>query len=344
MRKDVFPEQQWETISPAESGFQPDKLDLAKEWLHDHLGDQSYRLVIIRGGRLVIEWNHNISREERFPILSASKSVYSNILGLAISENKISTADARVVDYYPEMMEIPEGEGPKPGRYAFEKDRDITFRQLISNTSGYMKPGEDPGKTFHYQTYGMNILIHAIATIYGYYNKADPLNSPGFKQLIEEKLVKQIGVHWEYQLMNFKLHERARLDIFGNFCNICSNALELARLGLLWCNQGRWKDEWIIPQSWMQESVQTASTIREHCPKEQWKYGLGFWTNDHGQLWPQLPPDGFCANGAGGHNVAVFPERQLVIVQNPGPERNDAKGERLRGNPGMLKIILDALE
>jgi len=65
------------------------------------------------------------------------------------------------VDYYPEMMDIAEDEGPKPGRYAFEKDWDITFRQLICNTSGYMKPGEEPGKVFHYQTFGMNILILA---------------------------------------------------------------------------------------------------------------------------------------------------------------------------------------
>ena len=26
------------------------------------------------------------------------------------------------VDYYPEMMEVQEGEDPKPGRYAFPKD------------------------------------------------------------------------------------------------------------------------------------------------------------------------------------------------------------------------------
>ena len=51
MRKDVFPEQQWEMISPVEARFQPDKLELAKEWLHDQLGDRPYRLVIIRGGQ-----------------------------------------------------------------------------------------------------------------------------------------------------------------------------------------------------------------------------------------------------------------------------------------------------
>ena len=71
-------------------------------------------------------------------------------------------------------MDVPEGTGPKPGRYAFEKDRDLTFRQLICNVSGYMKPGEEPGKVFNYQTFGMNILCHAIATAYGMYDSRDP--------------------------------------------------------------------------------------------------------------------------------------------------------------------------
>jgi hypothetical protein len=64
-------------------------------------------------------------------LASAAKSIFSCILGIAIADGKLPSADAKIVDYYPEAMDVPEGEGPKPGRYAFEKDRHITFRQLI---------------------------------------------------------------------------------------------------------------------------------------------------------------------------------------------------------------------
>ena len=227
-------------------------------------------------------------------LASAAKSIFSCILGIAIEEGKIQSADDKVINYYPEAFNVQEGEGPKPGRYAFEKDREITFRQLISNTSGYMKPGEEPGKVFHYQTYGMNILTHAIAKIYGLYDVQNPEGSPGFKQLVDEKLRIPIGANWSYSLMNFNLHPKARINIFGYYDGIKATALDMARLGWLWCNRGRWKDKQLVPEEWMREATRTAPDIIANCPKEQWKYGYGFWTNDYSQLWPDLPQRLIC--------------------------------------------------
>lgn len=344
MATKVFPKQAWETVSPEAAGFNPGKLAKAKGWLDERIGDKRYRVVIVCDGRLVVEWNHNITRDKRFAIASAAKSIYSNILGIVVDEGKIPSADAKVYDYYPQMMDVPAGEGPKDGRYTFEKDREITFRQLISNTSGYMKPGEEPGKVFHYQTYGMNILTHAIAKVYGFYDINDPEGSAGFKKLIEAKLAKIIGTNWAYSLSNFNLHEKARLNIFGYYCQVHSNAPDLARLGWLWCNWGRWEDKQVIPETWVREAVQTEPAIRANCPEEEWKYGLGIWTNDNGQLWADLPRNGFTASGAGGHYVSVFPDHGLVVVQNPGCYGKDQEGNPERGNPAFLKMVLDAFE
>jgi len=340
----VFPGTVWEMVSPEEAGFEGGKLEGAREWLDDHIGDGAYRLVVVRGGRVVLEWNHGVDRDRRFPIASAAKSIYGNVLGIVAAEGKIASPDAGVIDCYPEMMDVPEGEGPKDGRYVFAKDREITFRQLISNTSGYMKPGEEPGTVFHYQTYGMNILTHALAKVYGLYEVRDPKGSPGFGRLIEEKLAGPIGANWTYSLSNFRLHEKARIHIFGYYCQVHSHALDLARLGWLWCNWGRWEGRQIVPEVWMRASVQVNPDVRAHCPEKEWKYGYGIWTNAEGQLWPELPRSGFTASGAGGHYLSVFPDRGLVIVQNPGPYIQDETGSAARGNPELLGILLDALD
>jgi len=339
----TFPKADWETISPADAGFNVEKLNKAEKWLDDNVEKDYCRVFIVRGGRAVVEWNHNVDRDKRFGIASAAKSIYSNVLGIVVDEGKIPSADARVYDYYPEMMDVPEGEGPKDGRYAFEKDREITFRQLICNTSGYMKPGEEPGKVFHYQTYGMNILTHSLAKIHGLYDISDPEGSPGFKELIEDKIAQKIGVNWNYTLGNFKLHEKARQNIFGYYCQVHSNAPDLARVGWLWCNWGKWGDKQIVPEKWMRESVKTNPYILANCSEEDWKYGHGIWTNDNGKLWPGLTKNGFTASGAGGHYVSVFPDHELVVVQNPGRYKRDKDGNPVRGNAELLKIILDAL-
>ena len=340
----TFPGAEWERIPPEESGFDPERLDRARKWIDDNINGPRYRVVVIHSGRIVAEWNSNVDSKTRFGIASAAKSIYSNVLGIVVAEGKIPSADARVYDYYPEMMDVPEGEGPKDGRYAFPKDQDITFRQLISNTSGYMKPGEAPGKVFHYQTFGMNILTHAIAKVYGYYDIADPEGSIGFGKLIDEKLAEIPGISWNYSLSNFNLHKKARQNIFGYYCQVHSDALNLARLGWLWCNWGRWRDQQVIPESWMRESTKTNADILANCPEEDWQYGYGFWTNDHGQLWSNLPRSGFTASGAGGHYVSVFPSKDLVIVQNPGRYGKGKDEKPERGTPQFLEMILDSLK
>ena len=372
MRIPIFPGAKWDCILPGEAGFDSGKLDSAKRWLDGSVGNGKYRVVITRGGRLVSEWNHGFRPKKRFPLISKAKSVFSHnftltgghpvsesnknvgadkrlslasaaksifscILGIAIEEKKIQSADDKVIDYYPEAFNVQEGEGPKPGRYAFKKDREITFRHLISNTSGYMKPGEEPGKVFHYQTYGMNILTHAIAKTYGMYNVSDPKGSSGLRSLIDEKIRTPIGAGWEYEYVNFNLHPKARINIFGYYDGIKATALDMARLGWLWCNWGRWKDKQLVPEEWIREATRTALEIVANCPKEQWKYGYGFWTNDYSQLWPDLPRDSFAASGAGGQHIWVCSSLDLVVVQSPGILK-----DRVERVSELLRLILNA--
>ncbi len=333
----IYPGAEWARVSPEEAGFETAKLEKAKQWLENYVGDGRYRVVIVRGGRVVAEWNHNLEREAQLWLASATKSIFSSILGIVIAEGKLPSADAKVIDYYPEAFDVPEGTGPKPGRYVFEKDRAITFRQLISNTSGYMKPGEEPGQVFHYQTYGMNILTHAIAKIYGLYDTNDPEGSPGLKQLVEEKLRKPVGATWGYYLANFDLHSEARINIFGYYDGVKASALDMARLGWLWRNWGRWEGKQVIPEEWLREATRAAPDIRANCPPDQWRYGYAFWTNDHGQLWPSLPRDSYAASGAGSKHIWVCPSLDLVVTQSPGLWQDQAENDT-----GLLRFVVEA--
>lgn len=332
-----YPDPEWTLASPQAVDLNPDKLAAAKQWLDDNAGDSPYRVVIVRDGRLIAEWNHNIDRNEQLKLASATKSIYSCVLANVIEEGKLPSADAKVIDYYPEFMDVPEDAGPKPGRYAFPKDRDITFRQLISNTSGYMKPGEEPGKVFHYQTYGMNVLTHALAKLYGLYDIADPEGSPGLKPIIDRMIGEPIGASWGRYTANFDLQPSAHLNIFGYYDGVLSNVLDMARLGWLWRNWGRWQDRQLVPEAWLREATRTAPSIRKHCPPQDWRYGYGFWTNEHGLLWPSLPRDSFAAQGAGSQHIWVCPSLDLVVAQSPGLYENQTDNDT-----GLLRFIVGA--
>ena len=132
----VYPGTEWGMTSPGEVGVNAGKLEDAKQRLSraaERYGSDRYRVVVVRGGRLVAEWNYGLESQAQVWMESATKSIFSCVLGIAIEDGKIESADSKLIDYYPEAMDVPDGTGPKPGRYAFPKDRDITFRQLISN-------------------------------------------------------------------------------------------------------------------------------------------------------------------------------------------------------------------
>lgn len=334
----TFPEAHWDTISPSDAGFDALKLQQAEQWLDDNAKERPYRAVVVRHGYKVAEWNHGVRQDEYQRLASAAKSIYSSILGIALREGKISSADDLLTDYYPEAMDVPQGTGPKDNRYVFPPNHQITLRQLICNTSGYMKPNEEPGKVFHYQTYGMNMVAHAIAKTYGYYDSYDPQGSPGLKPLIEDWIAKPIGVKWNYKQRNFPLHSEARINIFGYYDSVYSTALDMARLGWLWCNWGRWEDQQIIPENWLQEATQVAPDIQANCPREQWQYGHGFWVNQVQQIWSNLPAESFAASGAGSQHIWVCPPLSLVVVQSPGLWKDQEENDT-----GLLKIIMDAL-
>ncbi|MDA0745112.1 MAG: serine hydrolase [bacterium] len=314
----TFPKQTWEQKPPEDLGFNIQKLTTVKTWLQEIANDKSYQVAIARNGYLIAEWRQGVEAHQQQRQASAAKSFYSSLLGIAVAEGKLTSPDEKVVDHYPDMIDVSEDEGPKPGRYTFEKDRNITFRQLICNVSGYMKPGEEPGKVFHYQTYGMNILTHALATLYNLYDPTDPTNLPGCGKLLEDKIRNPIGASWDYHYSNFKLQPKAKLNTFGYYLQIQATAHDLLRAGHLWLNYGNWNGTQIIPESYLKEATITNPFILKNEPEENWKYGHGFWVNDHGKQWPDVPRNSFAASGAGAKHTWVCPSLGLVIVQNPG--------------------------
>jgi CubicO group peptidase (beta-lactamase class C family) len=106
----VFPGEHWEYKHPGELGCSEEKMAAIADWFKANAGDKKYRAVVVRGGYLIAD---GVTGEQKFDMASIAMSLYSSMLGIAIAEGKIGSADDKVVDYYPEMMDVAEDEGPK---------------------------------------------------------------------------------------------------------------------------------------------------------------------------------------------------------------------------------------
>jgi CubicO group peptidase (beta-lactamase class C family) len=344
----VWPAKEWQLAEPEELGFNRTKLAEAARYQSEISENQPYRILIARHGKIAAEWTFRSDPTAQAPQASASKSTFSSVLGIAIQEGLIKSENDRVADYYREMLDIAPGQGPKEGRYAYPENSEITFRQLIGNTSGYMKPGEPAGKVFNYQTFGMNILTHSIASAYSLYKSSKPEQGGGFGTLTEWKIRNLIDGSWSWKYGNFDMPPEAKLGTFGYMTNYLMTPHDMARMGWLWLNKGNWNGTQIIPADWIDKATKVSPEILENEPEDRHVYGLGFWCNDQSQIWPDLPKDSFAASGAGQQHIWVCPSLDLVVVQSPGsypshgafdsPEQIEDR----RSMQGMLGRIVDS--
>jgi len=313
----IFPGADWTRCAPEAVGMDGAAIQAAREWMVRTAGGKPHSAVIIRYGRLVAEWYHDTTPDKQHPMASVCKSVFCSMLGIALAEGHIRSIDDPLIDYYPEFMECTGDRGANGKQFVTEKDRAVTFRQIAAQISGYMEPGEPPGMVFHYQTYGMATMMHAIAKQYGYYDPLDAKSSPGDGELIAKKIRDPIGATWKWRYMNFGFPATAKNEIFMNYPHLLMTMQDMARLGHLWLNQGRWNGCSVIPEKFQRAAVQVPQITKDHVPPADWKYGYGLWVNEHGRLWPNLPRDSYSAAGAGGRLIWVCPSLGLVVAQNP---------------------------
>jgi hypothetical protein len=92
-------------------------------------------------------------------------------------------------------------------------------------------------------------------------------------------------------------------------------ARDFARFGLLYLNKGRWNGEQILPENWVEQSVQPVVTTDKN------RYGFQFWLNSYTEngkkmkVFPDAPDDLFYPSGYGGQHVYIMPSKDLIIVR-----------------------------
>jgi len=81
----------------------------------------------------------------------------------------------------------------------------------------------------------------------------------------------------------------------------------MARFGLLFLNDGKWDDEQIISESWIQKAT-TPSVPNVN-------YGYMWWLNKKGDRhWEGLSENIYYAAGFGGNFIVIDKENGLVVV------------------------------
>jgi CubicO group peptidase (beta-lactamase class C family) len=120
---------------------------------------------------------------------------------------------------------------------------------------------------------------------------------------------------------------------------------DMARIGLLMLNKGKWGDTQIIDEKWIEELLKPRtqfSEVNSHIPyyrNASYSFGYGYmwwlWQNVHDQQFIGA----YSAFGYGGQTISVFPAVDIVIVYKNKPDY-----ERITSLESTLRVITLGLQ
>lgn len=237
---------------------------------------------------------HKDSRTNSFSI---AKSVVVALLGKAMEEGYITGLDQSVSDYFPrfhpslkigDLASMASGLNWNENYYnPFGMTAKAYYAEGIDELILNLEVTQPPGKEFQYLSGNTQLLAMVIRKATG-----KPL-----AQYLSERLWKPLGMRRDalWQLDKEGGTEKA-------YCCIATNARDLARMGSLFKDAGRWRGKQLLDPAF----VQTVITRRF---RDSPQYGYGFWLSDHRNKRI------FYMRGVRGQYVIVIPEDDLIIVR-----------------------------
>ena len=321
----VYPGKSWQRMaSPEQLGWSSEKLDAARAY-SEQIG--SAAVMVVYDGTVVDAWG-DVTR--KFQCHSMRKSLLSALIGIHVEEGHIDLSKTL------KEMGIDDNEPSLT-----ETEKQATVGDLIKARSGIYHPAlfEHPiMKAMRPERHS-----HAPGTFY-YYNNWD-FNALGtiFEQETGTKIFEEFDrrIAKPLQMEDFKVsdcHYVTGYDSIHPAYPFRMSTRDLARFGLLFLREGRWKNKQIVSSEWVRESTATHSVIGSYRG-----YGYMWSTSENGGPYPNihLKQRIFGHSGLGVHFFIVLPSRSLVIVHRvntdkPGPYPKSNQLGRL------LWLILDA--
>ena len=276
-----------------------------------------HSVLIIKNGRLVVESYFNGWHRNRLQsIRSASKSVTSALLGIAIDHGLIESEDERVFAFFPEYVDLR----------TEDKDK-ILLRHLLMMSAGLQWnqtsfADDDPrndevqlgqsvdgfrfvlqknyvhtaGTTFNYSSGNTDLLAGVIYHASGMY--AD--------DFAEKFLFKPLGIEQVGWRKNNNGHPNAGFGIH-------LYPRDFMKFGKLFLDSGVWNNQQVLSKAWVAKS--TAKMIDYPSDNNQ-GYGYQWWTREWEVNGKKIKS--FQAQGNGGQVLCVIPDLRTVVLMTGG--------------------------
>jgi CubicO group peptidase (beta-lactamase class C family) len=278
-----------------------------------------HSVLVYRGGKLVVEeYFYGYHRDRPHQMRSATKSIVSTLVGIAIDRGLIASDTARVLPYLPYDGHA----NPDPRKTA------LTFRDLLTMRSGLAcddwngnSPGnesrvyqsadwvkfvidlpiaDDPGTRGQYCS-GNVVVAGRIV------ERTSRMALPAFAQqhLFDPLGIRARDLRWNYTL------DSTNATTFGQ---LYLRPRDMLKVGMLFQQKGSWNGRQVVSRDWVERSTAKWSTVGEQDYGYFWWHQ---WVNAQTSQGPRRV-DMVVATGNGGQKIYLVPSLDALVVLTGG--------------------------
>jgi len=268
-------------------------------------------VLIAKNGKLIVEAYFDGWHGKRLQSMrSATKSVASTLVGIAIDKGYVTDVNQSVFDFFSEYddLKTPQKEkiqlrhvlsmtaglsweqeafpadDPRNDEDRLEKSSD-GFRYLLEK-----KMVAEPGKVFKYNSGCSDLLLGIVAHATGI--EAD--------KFAEEYLFKPLSIQhygWRRNLNGYP-NGGYGLHLFPR---------DMIKIGQLFLDSGKWKDRQIVSAAWIKQATTPYTQVTQEVG-----YGFQWWIKEN-KVGDKIIKR-YQAQGMGGQIICVVPELNSVVV------------------------------
>ena len=269
-------------------------------------GFQTTAMLVLRGGKTVFEYGDVALTSY---IASARKSLVSILYGPAVAKGVISLNRTLA------EMDFDDKGGLLP------RERTTTIGDLLMARSGvYHKAANSgdasdrapprgsvqPGSYFLYNNWDFN----ALGVIY------ERQTGRNFYQAFGEDIAAPLGLR-DWNSTGQPVRNDTGLSDHPAY-HLLLSTRDMAAIGQLMLQQGRWQDRQVIPADWVARTTALATPAAEVSRTSPFVEGLGYgwlwWIFDPAADWPAPLKGAYTASGAFGQFITVIPKLDMVVA------------------------------
>jgi CubicO group peptidase (beta-lactamase class C family) len=299
-----------------------------------------HSVLVYRRGRLVLEeYFYGFDRARPHPMRSATKSVVSALVGVAIGQGALAGEQERVADRLPYAGFA----NPHPQKQA------LTLGDLLTHRTGLACDdwdGDSPGNeqrvypSDDWVKFFLDLPVAAERGTVARYCSAGVVTAGRMVEratgqpllaYAQRVLFDPLGIRAEDVRWNFTLSD----ENASTFAQLYLRPRDMLKLGILYQQEGMWDGRRVLPAEWVRRSTAAHSQVGDQG------YGYYWW-----HQWLSVPTaagprrvDMIAASGNGGQKIYLVPSLDLVAVFTGGAYNAD----NTPPNAIMARVLLPAL-